>query len=79
MGESKYCGYASHHGVIAIGIVVSGVVRLLSAAHAGKLAQKNIADGKIQFEPKLILPAFDSSEEHDPNQGGFGLGMGIGF
>ena len=66
-------------GVIAGGVVVSGIVRLLSAAHAGKLAQKNIADGKIQFEPKLIVPAFDYSVENGLNQGGFGLGMGIGF
>lgn len=66
-------------GVIAGGIVISGIVRLISATHAGKLAQRNIAEGKIQFEPKLILPAFDSSEEHGSNQGGFGLGMGIGF
>ena len=62
-----------------ISIVVSGVVKLLSAAHAGKLAQINIADGKFQFEPKLILPTFDSSEERVLNQGGVGLGMGIGL
>lgn len=66
-------------GVIAGGIVVSGIVRLISSAHAGKLAQKKIAEGRIQFEPKLILPAFDSSEEHGSSQRGFGLGMGIGF
>ena len=66
-------------GVMAAGFVVSGVVRLLSASHAGKLAQKNIAEGEIQFEPKLILPAFDSSEEYSSNRGGFGFGMGIGF
>ena len=65
--------------VVAAGIVVSGVVRYFSAAHAGKLAQKNIAKGKIQFEPKLILPAFDSSGEDDCNKGGFGLGMGMCF
>lgn len=66
-------------GVMVGGFVVSGVIRLLSAEHAGKLAQKNIAEGKIQFEPKLILPAFDSSVEHGYNQDGFGLGMRIGF
>ena len=66
-------------GAIAGGFVVSGIIRLISATHAGKLAQKNIAEGKVQFEPKLILPAFDSSEENSPNQGGFGLGVGIGF
>ena len=66
-------------GVMAAGFVGSGVIRLLSAEHAGKLAQKNIAEGKIQFEPKLMLPAFDSSGEHGFNRGGFGLGMGIGF
>lgn len=47
-------------GVMAAGFLVNGVIRLFSAAHAGKLAQKNIAEGKIQFEPKLMLPAFDS-------------------
>ena len=66
-------------GVVAAGIVVSGVIRLLSATHAGKLAQKNIAEGKIQFEPKLILPAFDSSEDHDFGQSGYGLGMSMCF
>jgi hypothetical protein len=66
-------------GVVAAGFVVTGVIRLLSATNAGKLAQKNIAEGKIQFEPKLILPAFDSSGEHGCNRGGFGLGMGMGF
>jgi len=47
-------------GVMVAGFVVNGVIRLFSTAHAGKLAQKNIAEGKIQFEPKLMLPAFDS-------------------
>ena len=47
-------------GVMAAGFLVNGVIRLFSAAHAGKLTQKNIAEGKIQFEPKLMLPAFDS-------------------
>ena len=47
-------------GVMAAGFMVDGVIRFFSASHAEKLAQKNIAEGKIQFEPKLILPAFDS-------------------
>ncbi len=61
-------------GVMLAGFVVTGIVRGISAAHAGKLAQRNINEGKIQFEPKLMLPAFDSSGTQ-----GFGLGMGMGF
>ena len=66
-------------GVIAAGVVVNGAVRLFSAAHAGKLAQKNIAEGKIQFEPKLMLPVFDSFGGHGFKPGCFGLGMRMGF
>lgn len=66
-------------GVMAAGFVVNVVVRLFSAAHAGKLAQKNIAEGKIQFEPKLMLPAFDSFGGHGFEPGCFGLGMRMGF
>ena len=66
-------------GVIAAGFVVSGVIRLISADHAGKLAQKNIADGKIQFTPKLILPAFDSTSKYGYDLDGVGLGMRINF
>jgi len=66
-------------GVLAAGVVVNGAVRFFSAAHAGKLAQENIAEGKIQFEPKLMLPAFDSFGGHGFNRGCFGLGMRMGF
>jgi hypothetical protein len=66
-------------GVLAGGFIVNAVVRYLSSVHAEKLAQKNIADGKIQFEPKLILPAFGSSEEYGSHHGDFGFGIGIGF
>jgi hypothetical protein len=60
-------------------VVVNGAVRFFSAAHAGKLAQKNIAEGKIQFEPKLMFPAFDSFGGHGFKPGCFGLGMRMGF
>jgi len=60
-------------------VVVNCAVRFFSAAHAGKLAQKNIAEGKIQFEPKLMLPAFDSFGRHGFKPGCFGLGMRMGF
>ena len=66
-------------GVLAGGVVVSAVIRMLSASHAGKLAQKNIAEGKIKFDPKLILPAFDSSEDNESGSSGFGLGVGMSF
>lgn len=65
--------------VIAAGFVVDGIIRLLSASHAGKLAQENIANGKIQFEPKLILPSLVSSEDYDFGQSGYGLGMSMCF
>ncbi len=66
-------------GVMAAGIVVNGVIRMISADHAGKLAQKNIAESKIKFEPKIMIPIFNSSYGDCSNQGGFGLGMGMRF
>lgn len=66
-------------GVLAGGFIVNSVIRYLSATHAGKLAQKNIAEGKIKFEPKLILPVFGYSEGNGSHQSDFGFGMGMGF
>lgn len=66
-------------GILAAGFVVDGIIRMLSASHAGKLAQGNIANGEIQFEPKLILPAFRSAEEYGFDQSGYGLGINMCF
>ena len=66
-------------GTIAAGFVVNGVIRYISAAHAGKLAQKNIAEGKIQFEPKLMLPSFGTFREQGFDQRGYGIGMSMCF
>ena len=66
-------------GVLAGGLIVNSVVRYLSSTHAEKLAQKNIAEGNIKFEPKLILPVFGSSDGNGSHNGEFGFGMGIGF
>jgi hypothetical protein len=41
----------------------------VSSNHAAKLAEQNIAEGKVTFEPKLtILPG-------GPGAMGFGMGM----
>jgi hypothetical protein len=66
-------------GIIAAGFVVDGIIRFISATHAGNLAQKNIAEGKIQFEPKLILPSLNSFGDNDFNHEGYGLGMRMSY
>jgi hypothetical protein len=66
-------------GILAGGFVVNSIIRYLSSAHAGKLAQKNITEGKIKFEPKIILPVFGFSEENGKHHSEFGFGMGMGF
>jgi TM2 domain-containing membrane protein YozV len=56
-------------GVLAGGAVVQGVLRGVSGNHAAKLAERNIAAGKVTFEPKLYtLPL-------GPGAMGFGMGM----
>ncbi|MBI9099131.1 MAG: hypothetical protein JEY91_11670 [Spirochaetaceae bacterium] len=57
------------------GIVVNSVIRLISSNHAGKLAQKNIANGTIQFEPRITLPLPGSSGEESSSQNSLGIVM----
>ena len=78
-GNQSFVDLLPTMGVMAAGFVVNGVIRFFSAAHAGKLAQKNIAEGKIQFEPKLMLPAFDSFDGHGSNCEYFRIGMRMRF
>ena len=66
-------------GVLAGGFVVNSIIQYLSSTHAGKLAQMNIAEGNIKFEPKLILPVLGSSEGNGTYQSYFGFGMGMEF
>lgn len=56
-------------GVLAGGGIIQGVLRGVSAKHAAGLAEKNIAEGRITFEPKVyMLPL-------NPGTMGFGMGM----
>ena len=56
-------------GVLAGGGMVQVVLRGVSGNHAAKLAERNIAEGKVTFEPKLyMLPV-------GPGAMGFGMGM----
>jgi hypothetical protein len=58
-------------GVLAGGGLIQGVLRGVSAKHAAGLAEKNIASGKITFEPKLyMLPM---------GHGVMGFGMGMEY
>jgi hypothetical protein len=56
-------------GVLTGGVLIQLVLRGVSSKHAVKLAEQNIADGKITFEPKVyMLPV-------GPGAMGFGMGM----
>jgi hypothetical protein len=56
-------------GVLAGGGLVQVILRGVSSNHAAKLAEQNLAEGKVTFEPKLtVLPG-------GPGAMGFGMGM----
>jgi len=55
-------------GVLAGGGVLQMILRGVSGSHAAKLARKNIAEGKITFEPKAFML--------HAGPGSFGMGMG---
>jgi TM2 domain-containing membrane protein YozV len=56
-------------GVLAGGGLIQLVLRGVSSKHAARLAERNIAEGKITFEPKVYtLPV-------GPGAMGFGMGM----
>ncbi|UCF96473.1 MAG: hypothetical protein JSV89_15000 [Spirochaetaceae bacterium] len=56
-------------GVLAGGGVIQLVLRGVSSNHAAKLAERNIAEGKVTFEPKLYML------HTAPGHMGFGMGM----
>ena len=66
-------------GIVAAGILTSSVVRIISSANAGKLAHRNIAEGRITFEPKLLFPNLLSAGTQISSVDGFGLAMGLYF
>jgi hypothetical protein len=56
-------------GVLAGGGLIQAVLRGVSSRHAAALAERNIAEGNITFEPKVyMLPV-------GPGAMGFGMGM----
>jgi hypothetical protein len=63
-------------GVAAGGCLTGLVLRGFSAAHAGRLARRNIAAGGITFQPRLLFPVFgygppgsSSGASHGPRLG----------
>jgi TM2 domain-containing membrane protein YozV len=56
-------------GVLAGGGLVQAVLRGVSSKHAARLAEKNIAEGAVTFEPKAYLLPLG------PAAMGFGMGM----
>jgi hypothetical protein len=65
----SFVDYLPTMAVMAGGGLVKGVLGKISSAHAGKLARRNIEQGKVSFEPSLLpLP-----------RGGMMLGLGWRF
>ena len=58
-------------GVMAGGGLVSGALRVLSAKRAGKAARRNIEEGNITFEPKVMLSSYGAAA--------VGLGIGVKY
>jgi len=56
-------------GVLAGGGLIQAVLRGVSSRHAAALAEQNIAEGNITFEPKVYMLPFG------PGAMGFGMGM----
>jgi hypothetical protein len=54
--------------VLAGGGLLKAILGGISAKHAEKLARRNIEEGKITFEPRLMLP-------HGPMGMGWGMGL----
>jgi hypothetical protein len=59
-------------GVLAGGWVLQGILRVYASRNAAELARRNIAAGKVTFEPKVyLLPLLPA--------GAMGLGMGMRY
>jgi hypothetical protein len=63
----SFMDYLPSIGVLVGGGLLKAILGGISANHAEKLARRNIAEGKITFEPRLLLPP------HGP------MGMGWGM
>jgi hypothetical protein len=67
--------YLPSAGVLAGGMLVNGLLRWFSAENATSLARKNIADGKVTFQPRFV-PLFGPLAGPD---GRMGMGMMMRF
>ena len=65
--SNSFMDYLPSLGVLVGGGLLKAILGGISAGHAEKLARRNIAEGKITFEPQLMLPP------HGP------MGMGWGM
>jgi hypothetical protein len=65
----SFMDYLPAIGVLVGGGLLKAILGGISASHAEKLARRNIAEGKITFEPRLVLPP------HGP----MGLGWGMSW
>jgi hypothetical protein len=63
----SFMDYLPAAAVLVGGGLLKAILGGISASHAEKLARRNIAEGKITFEPRLLLPP------HGP------MGMGWGM
>jgi hypothetical protein len=69
--SNSFMDYLPSLAVLAGGGLLKAILGGISASHAEKLARRNIEQGKITFEPRLVpLP-------HGPM--GWGMGWGMGF
>jgi hypothetical protein len=65
----SFMDYLPSIGVLVGGGLLKAILGGISARHAEKLARRNIAEGKITFEPRLTIPP----------QGPMGLGWGMSW
>jgi hypothetical protein len=67
--SNSFMDYLPSLGVLAGGWLLQAVLGGISAHHAEKLARRNIEQGKITFEPRLLLAP----------RGHMGMGWGMGW
>ncbi len=53
--KNGFLSYLPSIGVVTGGAIVMAILRHLSASHAAELAAKNIADGKVTFQPDFTI------------------------
>jgi len=69
----SFMDYLPSLAILAGGGLLKAILGGISADHAEKLARRNIAEGKITFEPRLMLLP------HGPMGMGWGMGWGMGL